>query len=49
MEEELGRPLSVAEVCETVKGETEGVFEVDLVPRALSELDIVLGEEEPHE
>jgi hypothetical protein len=36
-------------VCETVKGETEGVFEVDLVPRALSELEIVLGEEEPHE
>jgi lipoate-protein ligase B len=49
MEQELVCPLSVAEVGETVKGETAGVFGVDLVPRALSELETVLGGEEFHE
>ena len=49
MEQELVRSLSVAEVCETVKDDTEGVFGVELLPRALSELETVLGEEEPHE
>jgi lipoate-protein ligase B len=49
MEQELVRPLSVAEVRETVKEETEGVFGVELVPRAISELEILLGEEDLHE
>ena len=49
MEQELVRPLSVSEVRETVKEETEGVFGVELVPRALSELEILLGEEDLHE
>jgi lipoate-protein ligase B len=49
MEQELVRPLSVAEVRETVKEETEGVFGVELVPQALSELEMLMGGEEPHE
>jgi lipoate-protein ligase B len=49
MEREIGRPLSMAEVRHTVKEETQGVFGVELVPRVLSDLEVLLAREDLHD